>query len=180
MFCPRCEKLVRQCLEEAGCSVIAVKLGKAIIKACSKKTLSKLSYELKHIGFELLVKRNEQQAEQIKNQLIYAIYYQHYTLKLSTLQDYFEQKTNQKYQYLDNQFKSSFGVSIINYFKSLRFERAKELISYQEQSAKEIARCLGYTSLKQLNSDFKQRLNLTVTEFFTSENKHRLPLNKLI
>lgn len=162
-----------------GCNVLAVELGQAVVSSRSLPAISEVANKLRTIGFDLLSTRKTKLVERIKILLIYDIYYQSCQVTLSQVQNYLELATHQNYQYLDTQFYSVYQISIKDYWDKLRFERAKELLSYNEKAPDEIARELGYATEDDLELTFKQNLHLSISEYIQSENNYRSPLNKL-
>ncbi|WP_441000494.1 helix-turn-helix domain-containing protein [Fodinibius sp. SL11] len=177
MVCPRCKLAVKKLLTDMGCVVLAVELGQAVVRLSS---LPALSSKLRTMGFDLLTTPKTKLVERIKILLIYNIYFQSRGVTSSHLQSYLEFATHQHYQYLNSQFYSVCQISIKQYWDILRFERAKELLSYNEKAPEEITRQLGYLSSRDLEDTFKKRLNLSIEEFIYHKDNYRLPLDKLL
>lgn len=178
MVCPRCKLAVKNLLSEMGCVVLAVELGQAVVRSKSLPAMSEISQKLRTMGFNLLSTPKAKLVERIKILLIYNIYFQ--SSRIPSSQNYLELATHQNYQYLNSQFYSVYQTSIKQYWDILRFERAKELLSYNEKAPEGIARELGYLARMELETNFKRTLNLSVLEFIQSEDKCRLPLDKLL
>ena len=180
MVCPRCKLAVKNLLSEMGCVVLAVELGQVVIKSTNIPVLSEIATKLRSTGFDLISTPKAKLVERIKILLIYNIYFQSSRVKSSHLQNYLELATHQHYQYLNAQFYSVCRTSIKQYWDMLRFERAKELLSYNEKAPEEITRQLGYLSSRDLEDTFKKRLNLSIEEFIYHKDNYRLPLDKLL
>ena len=71
------------------------------------------------------------------------------------------------------------STTIERYFIQQRVERAKELITYDELSIKEIAALLGYSSTAYLSSQFKTVTGMTPTQFKRLQSKGRIGLDKI-
>ncbi len=67
--------------------------------------------------------------------------------------------------YLIRYFKSSFGTSPIAYFNRLKIEKAKELLSIRNESIKNIAASLGYSSSYYFSSAFKKQTGFTPSDY---------------
>ena len=180
MVCPRCKLAVKKLLTDMGCVVLAVELGQAVVRLSSLPALSEIASKLRTMGFDLLTTPKTKLVERIKILLIYNIYFQSRGVTSSHLQSYLEFATHQHYQYLNSQFYSVCQTSIKQYWDILRFERAKELLSYNEKAPEEITRQLGYLSSRDLEDTFKKRLNLSIEEFIYHKDNYRLPLDKLL
>ncbi|MCW9709201.1 hypothetical protein [Fodinibius salsisoli] len=180
MVCPRCKLAVKNLLSEMGCVVLAVELGQVVIKSTNIPVLPEIASKLRTMGFDLLSTPKAKLVERIKILLIYNIYFQSRGVTSSHLQNYLELATNLDYQLLNSQFNSIYKISIKKYWDILRFERAKELLSYNEKAPEEITRQLGYLSSRDLEDTFKKRLNLSIEEFIYHKDNYRLPLDKLL
>lgn len=180
MVCPHCKQSVKKILTDMGCIVIAVELGQAVVSTKSLPALSLISTKLRSLEFDLLYTPTSKLVERIKTLLINDMYYQSCQVNLPYLQNYLELATHHNYQYLETQFYSVYQISIKQYWERLRFERAKELLSYNEKTSEEITQELGYLSRRELETEFEQTLGLSVTEFIQSETNFRLSLDKLV
>ena len=180
MVCPRCKLAVKKLLTDMGCVVLAVELGQAVVRSTILPALSEIAIKLRTMGFDLISTPKAKLVERIKILLIYNIYFQSRRVTSSHLQNYLELATHQDYQYLDSQFYSVYQTSIKRYWDILRFERAKELLSYNEKVPEEIAQELGYLTRREMELNFQRTLNLSVKEFIQSEDKYRLPLDNLL
>ena len=67
--------------------------------------------------------------------------------------------------YCDTVFKNDTGVSIIEYLLSLRIENAKQLLSEEELTVKEIAESVGFQDHNYFSRVFKKRVGLSPTEY---------------
>jgi AraC-like DNA-binding protein len=180
MVCPRCEYVIKQLLEDLGTTVLAVSLGQVVVKSDNLPSKVKIDASLQEFGFELLKSKKARQVERIKVLLIHLIYYQKYPVNKSLITKYLELATHNSYEELDALFIPACGCTIIEYVNLLKFERAKELISYNEHSIQEISQRLGYSTSEDLSLEFKRKLNLTITEFIYSKDQHRISIDSLI
>lgn len=180
MVCPRCLNVVRDLLEDLGYTVIAVDLGQAVIKSQGNPVWHEIRERLSTYGFRLLNSETEQETERIRNLLIHLFYFRNHPVKVGFPATYLELAMNRDLQELDRLFESVHGQSIAEYINRLRFERAKELISYHEQSVEDIAYKLGYNNADELKNEFRERLNITISEFLNESNVSRKSLDKLV
>lgn len=86
------------------------------------------------------------------------------------LSDYLQQNLRRDYSTLSKLFSAVRGLTIERYSVVLRVERAKELLSYGQQSVSEIAYGLGYSSPAHLSAQFKQETGMSPSAF---QREHR-------
>ena len=67
--------------------------------------------------------------------------------------------------YLSRLFHQNFGTGVIEYINTVRIEKAKSLLEDPSKSTREIAEAVGYQSASYFSKLFKQRTNLTPTEY---------------
>lgn len=67
--------------------------------------------------------------------------------------------------YLSRIFHQNFGTGVIEYINTVRIEKAKSLLEDPSKSTREIAEAVGYQSASYFSKIFKQRTNLTPTEY---------------
>ena len=67
--------------------------------------------------------------------------------------------------YLSRIFHQNFGTGVIDYINTVRIEKAKSLLEDPSKSTREIAEAVGYQSASYFSKIFKQRTNLTPTEY---------------
>jgi len=91
--------------------------------------------------------------------------------------DYLSSRLNIPYYKLGKAFKANTGITIEKYVIRQKIERVKELISYNELSATQIAYDLGYSSLQHLSNQFKATTGLSLREYKTLESKDRRNLD---
>ncbi|MCH2448524.1 MAG: helix-turn-helix domain-containing protein [Gracilimonas sp.] len=128
-------------------------------------------------GFELLESENARIIERVKVLLISLLNWNRPVGWPVALTMYIEVRTQKKFKELDRLFFSICGCSIREYFNLLRFERAKELISYHEKPIHHIAEQLGYGSAETLSLEFRRRPKLNLPEFVKSGHKYRRPVD---
>lgn len=70
--------------------------------------------------------------------------------------------SKRKIQYL---VKDNLNMTITNYIRGLRIEKAKELLRDKKLTITEIAECVGYSSIHYFSSQFKKECGITPTEY---------------
>lgn len=180
MVCPRCKEVVRQCFERMGCTVLAIELGQVVIKMHNVPEDDIIEKDLQEYGFSLLQSEKAKKIERVKTLLISLLFGDHIAICPDSISDYLELDMKMKYDELNKLFFSEYQCSIREYFDVLRFERAKELISYGELPLPNIAVRLGYSGIDELSLEFKQRLDVDIREYITAEYNYRVPLGRLI
>ncbi|WP_460676216.1 helix-turn-helix domain-containing protein [Hymenobacter coalescens] len=184
VVCPRCARLVRNELELMGLQVLNVALGGAdvVLSPSVKLDVAALRATLDPLGFELLENPQDQLVEQLKATVLELIHYtpveQWPVLNYSV---YLSERLGRDYHYLSQLFSAREGLTVEKYIIRQKVERAKELLSYQDDSVAEIARKLGYRSAAHLTNQFKQVTGMSPTEFqrLDPEHSHRTGLHEV-
>jgi AraC family transcriptional regulator len=178
MVCPRCISAVTEVLRQQGVEVDEVTLGEARIRP-PQPDLDRLDQALHQIGFELLYDKEQQVVEQVKALLIEyvdALKNEHQPLNTSV---FLAEKTGLSYPYLSKLFSRYENLTIEKYLIRLKIERVKELLSYNELTLSEIAWELKYSSVQHLSNQFKKVTGVSVSEYKSSPEVTRTPLNEL-
>lgn len=179
MVCDRCKMVVRQELSKLGIDDGArVDLGRITFSKpvnCTQKNA--LEQNLKAVGFEILLDKKRQTTEELKNILIDLVYKEQ-ELK-EKLSDYIAKQLGQDYSLISKCFSETEGTTIEKYLISLKIERVKELLMYDELSLKEIAFKLNYSSPAHLSNQFKKATNQSPSAFKKMQQPKRGELNKL-
>ena len=152
----RCKLAVKEVLNKLGLHSVVVELGTVeIMEELTREELDELKKELAAIGLELLDDRRMILIERIKGVIIELV---HYTDELPHINysDYISEKLNYDYTYLANVFSEVKGTTIQQYIISLKIERVKELLMYDELNLTQIADLLNYSSVAHLSNQFKK------------------------
>lgn len=177
MVCNRCILAVTKIFEDAGIKVSSVQLGK--VRTTEKVNSGKLEHvntQLKKIGFEIIQDSKSRLIEKIKTISIDYVY-QHkgeFTLNFS---DFLVDRLHLDYPYLSTLFSSVEGTTIEKHLISLKIERVKELLVYDEKTLSEIAWELGYSSVAHLSGQFKKVTGFTPSYFKKLGEQKRKSLN---
>jgi AraC-like DNA-binding protein len=176
-----CIHLVKEHLERTGfIKVLHVELGQAQVNYNPQVINEKFINDvLQTIGFELIDNKDARIVEQIKTSVIQLIFYGNNSNSLIRNSDYLSEKIGLSYTTLSKLFSEKTGTTLEKYILLIKIERIKELISYDEMTLSEIAYQMGYSSVQYLSTQFKQLTGLSVTEFKSSNGKHRIPLNNI-
>jgi AraC family transcriptional regulator len=177
MVCPRCISTVTRVLQEQGLQVNDVQLGYA--EVAGHPDAAKIDAALQPEGFTLLLDRDKQLVEKIKNTLI--DYLQHFETAYQpvTTSVYLSEKLDTDYSYLSKVFSRLEPTTIEKYFILLKIERVKELLSYGQLTLSEIAHQLQYSSVQHLSNQFKKITGQSVSEYKNTIQPTRTPLDAI-
>ncbi len=179
MVCNRCKTAVKEVLEENGIEPVSVDLGEVEInQEPTGETLSKISDELKHLGFEVIDDKKSRIIEKIKNIIVKLVHYSEED-KPFNLSTYISSELHYEYNYLSTLFSEVEGTTIEKYFIAQKIERVKELIVYNELTLSEIAYKMGYSSVAHLSSQFKKVTGFTPTHFRNIKENKRKSLDEV-
>ena len=173
MACESCKVVVAQALEELEISTYRVELGEIqTIHDVSDEEKQLLSDKIRKAGLELLDKKNGVLIEKIRTVIIDYVYNsdEKPTQNFSTI---LAEKLNHSYGYLANFFSEVEATTIEQYMISVKIERIKELILFDEDTLSEIAYKLHYSSVAHLSTQFKKVTGLTPTHFKQLKEKRR-------
>lgn len=177
MVCPRCVMAVEQIFREAGIVVESVVLGTVTLKEqLNYDQKSTIEQHLGKMGFEIIRDNKEQSVERIKSIIIDLIRNREVGNGLS-LRMYLQQQMLKEYSTLTRMFSYYEGITIERYYNLQRIEKAKELLQYNQQTIKEIAYDLGFSSSQHFSSNFKEYTGQTPQEFRLNGTSGRLPLD---
>lgn len=180
MVCNRCKMVVKQELENAGLHPIDIELGEiSFVEDLDDAQIATLDEVLQPLGFERIDNRKNRIVEQIKQEIIKAVY-QSEELPHINVSDLLMQTLHYDYTYLSNLFSEVEGVTIEKFFINLKIERVKELLAYEEYNLSEIAYRMGYSSVAYLSSQFKKVTGLTPSRFKEIKNTaKRTPIDEV-
>lgn len=178
MVCDRCIMSVKALLDTFGIAYGNIELGSVPLKVeLSEADQNRLAEELKNLGFELLLDKDNQYVEAVKNAVTKLIYQQESALRKYTISAYIEEEVGKDYKWLSSLFSSKVGDTIEHFVIEQKIERVKELITYDEMTISEIAESLHYSSVAHLSNQFKKIVGLTPSNYKTTGK--RKPLDKI-
>lgn len=179
MACESCKILVKEALEELGISPVKVELGEIETKEdVSDEVKNKLNSQIKKAGMELLEKKQGVLIEKIKKFIIDYIFNsdEKPNIKFSVL---ISRELDLSYNYLSNFFSEVEATTIEQYIISLKIERIKELIIFEEDTFSEIAHKLNYSSVAHLSTQFKKATGLTPSHYKALKEKRRITIQNI-
>ncbi len=174
MVCLRCIMIVKDELAKIGLTKTAVSLGEASVY----EEISDIQHDtfrdaiLKY-DLELMDSKKCMLIERVKNVITEYVYKTETQLSVN-FSDFLSQKLDYDYTYLSNLFSEVQGISIERYTITLKIERAKELLVYNELNLTEIADKLNYSSVSHLSMQFKKITGFTPTYFKQLKEKKRV------
>jgi AraC-like DNA-binding protein len=164
VVCGRCKSTVREILSGLEIPFSEVSLGEAILdRPLTDMELHELQKEFSKVGFELLQKKPERIINSIKSVIIEQVYEE--GLKNVNLSNILSDRLHYDYSYLTNLFSKSEGQSIQGFQNSIKIERIKELLEYDELSISEIALEMGYSSAAYLSTSFRKATGISPSSY---------------
>jgi transcriptional regulator GlxA family with amidase domain len=165
MVCPRCVMAVENLLYDKHIPFEKVVLGKAILPSKPSKTeLLALEEVLVRMGFEILQDKDVKRIEKIKTSLHECLQKEEIPSGFN-LSEFIKSKLNEDYSKLSHLFSSMEGVTIEKFFISLKIDKVKEWLFYEETTLSEISYKLDYSSVQHLSSQFKKVTGMTPSEY---------------
>ena len=67
--------------------------------------------------------------------------------------------------YISNIFKKYVGMSVVNFIKEVKVDRAKILLLDKNRKVKEISECLQFSDAEYFTKIFKEKTGITPTEY---------------
>jgi len=180
MACESCKIVVKEEIEKLGLHPKKVELGEADVKEkVSAEKQKKLNSAIKKAGLELVHNKEGVLLEKIKKEIIEYVYHleekpdEKFSRRLS-------KKLNYSYSYLANFYSAMQATTIEQSIISLKIERAKEYILFNELTLSEIAYKLHYSSVAHLSSQFKKVTGLTPSHFKLLKKARRVVIQQLL
>lgn len=180
MVCPRCVDSVSTVADELQLPVSDVEIGKiSFTRALKADELRKLSENLEQKGFSLVENRNQEIVSAVQSALINYVAHIESSDKPANISSFLSRKLPYNYSYLSQVFSKEKGITIERYLIRLKIERVKELLGFQKYTLSEIAWKLNYSSVQYLSNQFKAVSGQTVTDYLSSPDSKRIPLDQL-
>jgi AraC-like DNA-binding protein len=179
MVCDRCINVVEQTFIRFEIPFNKISLGEVVLKhALTPKEKKLIQDEFQQVGFEIIADRNEMIVNRIKSLIINSIYEDHnYSNK--NLSQILTETLSFDYSHLSSIFTKMEGKSIQAFQFTIKTERIKELLEYDEKSISEIADVLGFGSAAYLSTSFKKATGLTPSQYRMRHIRSRNTLNSL-
>ncbi|WP_205600314.1 MULTISPECIES: helix-turn-helix domain-containing protein [Sphingobacterium] len=178
MVCKRCVSAVEDILNRLEVPFSSVQLGTIqLADPIAVDKVKQIGAELEKIGFELIDDPKDNLTKEVKTLLIELVNAEDAeAIKLSV---YLSEKLGINYHTISSIFSQQEGTTIEKYHIQLKIEKAKELLSYNELSLKEIAYVLNYSSVAHLSKQFKEIAGVSATTFRNQKNIDRKYLDQL-
>lgn len=179
MVCPRCIMAVEGILAKQNIHPLDVRLGEVIVaEEMSHAQIEVFRAALQSVGFELLDDNQQQLIEQIKTTIINHI---HFSGESGfNISEILVRELHKDYSFISKLFSTTEGITVEHYTILQKIEKAKELLTYNNQTLSEIAFGLGYSSVAHLSSQFKKVTGLTPTQFKSQGITLRKGLDKIV
>ncbi len=180
MVCPRCIESVQEVLINEGFEVQQIKLGEAEIdRQPSADQLERISKLLQNKGFELLQDKKKIIVDQVKSEIIKLVHHSENEILNVNLSRHLSELIGADYSSISTLFSSSEGITIEKFTILQKIEKVKELLSYGELTASEIAYKMGYSSAAHLSAQFKKETGMTPGQYKKLKDKNRNPLDHI-
>ncbi len=178
MACESCKVVVRGALYKLKLNPVRVELGEAEIKetigAEKKKELNAI---IKKVGLQVVENKGGILIEKIKT-AIHAYLNSERPPKLN-FSDYLSKELKYDYNYLSTMFSDVESCTISHYLNSVKMERAKEMILFEELTISEIADKLHYSNIAHFSAQFKKSSGLPPSTFKKLKEKRRLTMQEI-
>ncbi len=169
----RCKMQVRSIIEGSGCVCTSIDSGEfVLLHELTESNLSTLTIRLNEEGFFMLSDYETHVFKTIKGIIAELVHYSDQVIKVD-LDDYLYKKMEINASELLLLFSSVKGISIEQYFKLQKIERAKELILYDGLSIDLIVQKLSFGSISEMQHDFRKLSGLN-PDFFENLRIQRL------
>lgn len=139
--------------------------------------LKELTMGLNKYGIEIVDGERDILIQKVKDAIIEMVYRADNFPPILNTSSYLTDKLNYSYGYISSLFSNSTYMSIENFIKLQKTERAKQLITNSDLTCSEIAWKLNYSSVAHFSSQFKNVTGLTPTAFQRIIKKRRDLIN---
>jgi YesN/AraC family two-component response regulator len=178
MACESCKVVVRGALYKLKLSPVKVDLGEAEIKetigAQKKKELNAI---INKVGLEVVENKGGILIEKIKTSI--QAYINSEKPPRLNLSDYLSKELSYDYNYLSSMFSDVESLTISHYLNSVKMERAKEMILFEDLTLSEIAKKLHYSNIAHFSAQFKKNSGLPPSSFKKLKEKRRVTMQDI-
>jgi copper chaperone CopZ len=179
MACESCKIVVQEALQKIGVHAKKVELGEAELdEKLTPEQQQQLNAGIKKAGLELIENKEGILLEKIRKVILEYVFHPKEKMP-KNFSRYLGKQLNYSYPYLAAFFSSMQATTIERYIISLRIEKAKEYILFNEYTLTEIAYKLNYSSVAHLSGQFKKVTGLTPSHFKKLRNQRRIVLQQL-
>ncbi len=179
MACLSCKVVIKDALQELDILPVKVEMGEIETKEDLSEDEKKiLNSKIRKAGLELLETKQGILIEKIKKTVVDYVYHSEEKENIN-FSDLLSKKLNYSYGYLANFFSEVEANTIEQYVISMKIERIKEMIMFEEFTLTEIAYKLHYSSVAHLSAQFKKVTGLTPSHFKSLKKKRRIAIQNL-
>lgn len=164
MACESCMILVQQELENLGIQYKRINLGEVEIRGLiSDEKKQSFAQAIERGGLELVDSAEQVLIDKIKASIT------DYTLNKKDIQQnlstYLAKELEMEYANLAAYFSGMTGTTIEQYAIALKIEKAKELLTVENKTLKEVAELLDYKQVSHLSNQFKKITGMRPSDF---------------
>ncbi len=173
MVCQRCLDTVGSILQHLKIDYRSIALGEIeLTQPLPESKRRALRLALADRGFEVIDQPEERIVNRIKSLIIDTIHHDRAWHAGKTWSQVISEHLHREYSALSKVFSKVEGLTIEKFIVQQKIERAKELLSYREQSLAEIADDLHYSSSAHLSNQFKMITGVTPGTY-QAQQKHQ-------
>lgn len=182
MLTKSCIKLVEKELSyKNAIHGLQVKMGQVNFEyEADKISLLEIEQLIFELGFSVIRDHDEILVEKIKLAAVELIFQSNNVSSLIRNSDYISDKLQMPYEKLSRIFSKVCHTTLEKYLILLKIERIKELLQSNTFTLSEIAYMLDYSSVQYLSNQFKKVTGLTVSDYKSSGQSIRVPLEELL
>ncbi len=165
MVCERCKTIVKGDLDTLNIKYSSINLGEVeTLIEISGSDRKALYNALQKSGFELIDPQKNEIIEKLKSAISDLERFSDEELKTGYA-DYLSLCVKANFISLNTLFSEIEGITIEKYIIQHKIERVKEMLVYEDLDLSEIARKLHYSSINELDIQFKSQTGLTPAHF---------------
>ncbi len=173
MVCDRCVKSVRKIFEDNLVYPVKVQLGEVVIKeSLDSVSHATIGEALHNEGFNFIDNTKPILVTMIKSELV-KLFSQPSIPEEFKLSTFLTERLPYDYSHLSRVFSHHEKDTIEHYLISLRVEKAKELLSYNDRNVSEVAYLLGYASAAHFSRQFKKKVGVSPSSYQSNPNSRK-------
>jgi len=177
MACESCKLVVNDALTKLKLHPVSVELGEVDIKEKIKDgQKQKLNNEIKKAGLEIVESKDGILIEKIRKCIIEYINGVKPKINFS---DYLSKKLKYDYNYLSNMFSEIEARTITHYMNSVKAERIREMIMFEDLTLSQIAEKFHFSNLSNFSAQFKRITGFPPSHFRKIKEKRRRTIQSL-
>ncbi|MFI5218471.1 MAG: helix-turn-helix domain-containing protein [Bacteroidia bacterium] len=178
MACESCKVVVKEALTKLNLHPVRVELGEADIKENIKDgQKQKLNNEIKKAGLEVVESNDGIIIERIRKCIIE--YVSAARKPKVNFSDYLSKKLKYDYNYLSNMFSEIEACTITHYMNSVKMERIREVIMFEDLTLSQIAEKFHFSNPSNFSTQFKRITGFSPSHFGKLKEKRRRTMQSL-